>query len=97
MPGVRNVLGTAPSPASVNFRKLLVPLSSWYFGISVQPILQSVEITNRNPTFTKAVNEVFHEVGRRLPNFRHSDTVCETRSFEALRSGCEVRFRSWRP
>src|ERR1035438_7853274 len=79
------------------FWKLPVPFSKWYFGIGVQPILQCVEIINRNPTFTKAIDEMFHEVGRRLPNLRHSGTVYGTRSFEALRSGDGVRLRSWCP
>jgi hypothetical protein len=37
-----------------------------------------------------------HEVGRgRFPDFRHSDTVCGTRSFEALQSADAVPRRSW--
>ena len=75
------------------FRKLLVPFSMWYFGIGVQPVLQRVEIINRNSTFTKAIDEMFHEVGRRLPNFRHSGTVCGTRSFEAVKNQ-QIRERS---
>src|ERR1035437_9155437 len=79
------------------FRKLLVPLFGWELRIRAQPVLQCVEIINRNPPFTRAINQMLHEVGRRLPNFRHSGTVYGTQSFEVLRSGDGVRFRPWHP
>ena len=77
--------------------KFLVPLSRRHIGIGVQPILQFVEIGNRNSTFTKTIDKMFHEERRRLLNFRHSGTVCGRRSAEALRSGDGVHFRSWLP
>src|SRR5207247_3264768 len=61
------------------FRKSLVPLSSRYFRIGIQPILQCIEVRDRNPIFTKALNEMLHEVRRGWPpNFRHSDIAYGT-------------------
>src|ERR1039457_4193118 len=78
-------LGNFAFACEGELRELLVPLSRWHLGIGTQPVVQCVEIIHRNPPFTEALNQVLHEVGRRLPNSRHSGTVCGTRSFEALR------------
>src|SRR5207249_10430230 len=52
-------------------RKAFVPFSLWHFGIGSKPVLQSVKINNRNPTFTEPLNKMVHEVRRRSLNFRH--------------------------
>src|ERR1019366_9364276 len=54
----------------------------WHIRIGGQPAVQFVEIGDRNPAFPKTQRQVVHDwTGRRLPNFRHSGTVCGIRSF----------------